>query len=181
VWGEAVLVLASAAVGGSIGSIATALLGGRNERARDLRTRQLAAADDWADAAYRALIAARDADREVRKMPDNDSLADPSPSGGLCRPEIQQEIDLLVSKTDDALGHMSRLELLFGDGAESAGAASAMIDELRALTRALGDWPKSLRNPTQRRDFNSHFAEAERMSRSPWIFADDGPGVTVTQ
>lgn len=126
--------------GGVLGSLITTLLTISHERATELRSHMLNAADDFSTGAISALQQARNAAGEIRK--DDTPLDDDT---GWFRPEIRNLLDAANQVVDDVLAKQARVHLLYGDQSPAGIAAAGVTSQLRNVLMALEHRPDSIR------------------------------------
>jgi hypothetical protein len=117
--------------GGAVGTVLTTFWRIRHERAEAWRTRLLDAADDFTTGALQALM-------KLEYVNDWLWHSHEAGEGYLSEKEAaaMREADGLIQ---EARSRLARIQLLFGGKSDTGSSATAMIDELRAVSSAL--WP----------------------------------------
>jgi hypothetical protein len=128
--------------GGVLGSLLTTLLTITHERAAELRSHMLKAADEFSTGAITALHQARNAAGEIVR--DEDLPLDDD--AGWWRSEIKTQLDAANEAVDDVLAKQARIHLLFGDQSSAGIAAAGVATQLRKVTMALDHRPDSIRD-----------------------------------
>jgi hypothetical protein len=150
---------------GVFGSLLTTVLTISHERAAQLRTHMLNAADEFSTGAISALHQARNAAGEIKK--DDTSLDDET---GWWRSEIKTSLDAANQAVDDVLARQARIHLLFGDQSPAGIAASGVASQLRNMLMALDHRPDSIRDreamSMYSRNFNRTIEQHEKFNRA---------------
>jgi hypothetical protein len=123
-----------------IGSLFTTLATISHERAAELRTRMLNAADEFSTGASAAIQQMYVAGIEIRKEIDQRgeggggkrSKAKPHSDERGFSPEIQAHLDKVSEAVDDAAAKQARINLLFGDKSPAGEAAWRTVGWLRS-------------------------------------------------
>ena len=112
-----------------IGSLFTTLATISHERAAELRTRMLNAADEFSTEANTAIQQMYVASLEIRKAPPDQGYSQ----------EIQAHVDKLSESVDDAAAKQARINLLFGYDSPAGEAANSAVTWLRSAKLSLSD------------------------------------------
>jgi len=135
-----------------------------HERAAELRSHMLDAADEFSTGAIAALRRVRNAAGDV--MNDDEPLLD---QAGSFRPELTAAFDRANDAIDDALSVRARVHLLFGDQSPAGIAATGATAQLRNMQMALEHRPNSIRDretlvDTYDRSFERFLQQHERFN-----------------
>jgi hypothetical protein len=126
-----------------IGSLFTTLATISHERAAELRTRMLNAADEFSTAASAAIqqmyVAAIEIRRDRTGEKGKHSKAKPLTDERRLNPEIQAHLDKASQAVDETAAKQARITLLFGDESLTGDAASRTVSWLRSAKLSLSD------------------------------------------
>jgi len=127
---------------GVAGSALTAWLSNSYQRAAELRSHRLDAADGFSTGTIAALESLRNAASEVLK--DEAPLDDPATSWW--RADIKKCIERANDARSDLLAKQARVHLLFGDESNAGFSATGVTAQLTTMMMALEHRPDSLRD-----------------------------------
>jgi hypothetical protein len=152
-----------------IGSLFTTLATISHERAAELRTRMLNAADEFSTGASAALqqmyVAANEIRREIelgRKGSGKRSKATPVGEERGFSPEIQAHLHKVDEAVDDAAAKQARIFLLFGNESPAGEAATHTMGHLRGAKWLLRDLEQTVRFDETH---SSAYAQHQRFNR----------------
>jgi hypothetical protein len=136
-----------------IGSLFTTLATISHERAAELRTRMLNAADEFSTAASAAIQQMYVAAIEIRRDGTGERAEKRSKAKQLgderrFSPTIQAHLDRVDEAVDDTAAKQARITLLFGDESLAGDAANRTVSFLRSAKLSLGD-PEQMSKSTE--------------------------------
>jgi hypothetical protein len=124
---------------GALASLVTAVVTVSHERAAELRSRMLNAADEFSTASIVALQQTRDVAGMI--MEDKTPLLDET---GSFKAKIKAQLDAPNKAVDDVFAKEARVHLLFADQSSASIAAAGATAQLRNMLMALEHRPNSI-------------------------------------